>query len=144
MTQRPTGSRAIAWTVRAVPLPDGDRAADLWVDAAGRLVTEPVPDAQRLPGRYVAPGLVDAHAHPAVRWDAAGPLASSEAETLDVLAGWAASGVGLVRDTGSPGGSVLRLDLAAGLPRVQAAGGFWPRRGGTSRRCCPRGYRSRA
>ncbi len=110
--------------MRAVPLPDGDRADDLWVDAAGRLVTEPVPGAERLPGRYVAPGLVDAHAHPAVRWDAAGPAASSESETLDVLATWAESGVGLVRDTGSPGGSALRLDLAAGLPRVQAAGRF--------------------
>ena len=48
----------MSWCVRAVPLPDGDRPIDLWVDAAGCLVTEPVADAEPLPGRYVAPGLV--------------------------------------------------------------------------------------
>ncbi len=55
------------WSVRAVPLPDGDRPADLWIDATGCVSAGPVPDAEPLPGRYVAPGLVDAHAHPA--WD---------------------------------------------------------------------------
>jgi hypothetical protein len=44
------------WAVRAVQLPDGDRPVDLWVDAAGCLVGEPVPGAERLPGRYVVPG----------------------------------------------------------------------------------------
>jgi hypothetical protein len=109
------------WTVRAVPLPDGDRPADLWVDAAGCLVAEPVPDAEPLPGRYVAPGLVDAHAHPAV---GPGPAALGDVETLDVLAAWAAAGVCLVRDTGSPGGSVLSLGFGPGMPRLQAAGRF--------------------
>ena len=52
------------WSVRAVPLPDGDRPADLWIDAAGCVSPRPVPGAEPLPGRYVAPGLVDAHAHP--------------------------------------------------------------------------------
>ena len=55
------------WSVRAVPLPDGDRPADLWIDATGCVAAGPVPDAEPLPGRYVAPGLVDAHAHPARR-----------------------------------------------------------------------------
>jgi imidazolonepropionase-like amidohydrolase len=54
------------WSVRAVPLPGGDRPADLWIDATGCVSTGPVPDAEPLPGRYVAPGLVDAHAHPCV------------------------------------------------------------------------------
>ena len=112
------------WSVHAVPLPDGDRPVDLWVDAAGCLVSEPVPAADRLPGRYVIPGLVDAHAHPAVAGTAGGPVALSGAEALDALAGWAASGVCLVRDAGSPGGLVLQLDLAAGMPRLQAAGRF--------------------
>lgn len=97
---------------------------DLWVDAAGCLVTEPVPDAERLPGRYVVPGLVDAHAHPAVGWAAGMPVALDKSETLNVLAAWAACGVCLVRDTGSAGGSVLQLDLVSGMPRVQAAGRF--------------------
>ncbi len=109
------------WTVHAVPLPDGDRPADLWIDGAGCLVTEPVNGAEPLPGRYVAPGLVDAHAHPAV---GPGPVALGDAETLAELTAWAAAGVCLVRDTGSPGGSVLRLGPGPGLPRLQAAGRF--------------------
>jgi imidazolonepropionase-like amidohydrolase len=105
-------------------LPDGDQPVDLWVDAAGYLVREPLPEAERLPGRYVVPGLVDAHAHPAVGLEAGMPVALGGAEALNVLAAWAACGVGLVRDTGSPGGSVLHLDLVPGMPRLQAAGRF--------------------
>jgi imidazolonepropionase-like amidohydrolase len=114
----------MSWSVRAVPLPDGDRPVDLWVDTAGCLAAEPVPGAEVLPGRYVAPGLVDAHAHPAVAETAGGPTALGGAEALEVLAAWAASGVCLVRDAGSPGGLVLQLDLAPGMPRLQAAGRF--------------------
>lgn len=105
-------------------LPDGDRPVDLWVDAAGCLAAEPVPGAERLPGRYVVPGLVDAHAHPAVRWEAGMPVALDTSETMNVLAAWAACGLCLVRDTGSAGGSVLELDLVSGMPRLQAAGRF--------------------
>ena len=114
----------MSWAVRAVQLPDGDRPVELWVDAAGRLVTEPVTGAERLPGRYVVPGLVDAHAHPAVGREAGIPVALDGSETLNVLAAWAACGVCLVRDTGSAGGSVLQLDLVPGMPRLQAAGRF--------------------
>ncbi len=114
----------MSWAVRAVQLPDGDRPVDLWVDAAGCLAAEPVPGAERLPGRYVVPGLVDAHAHPAVRWEAGMPVALDTSETMNVLAAWAACGLCLVRDTGSAGGSVLELDLVSGMPRLQAAGRF--------------------
>src|SRR5215468_3816710 len=114
----------MSWAVHAVPLPDGDQPVELWVDAAGCLVTAPVTGAERLPGRYVVPGLVDAHAHPAVGREAGMPVALDGSETLDVLAAWAACGVGLVRDTGSAGGSVLQLDLVPGMPRLQAAGRF--------------------
>jgi imidazolonepropionase-like amidohydrolase len=114
----------MAWSVHAVPLPDGDRPADMWVDAAGCLASGPVPAAEPLPGRYVAPGLVDAHAHPTVAGTAGGPAALGGAEALEVLAAWAASGVCLVRDAGSPGGLALQLDLAPGMPRLQAAGRF--------------------
>ena len=114
----------MSWAVRAVPLPDGDRPVDLWVDATGCLATEPVPDSEPLPGRYVVPGLVDAHAHPAVGREAGMPVALDGPEALNVLAAWAASGVCLVRDTGSPGGLVLQLDLVPGMPRLQAAGRF--------------------
>ena len=36
----------MSWSVHAVPLPDGDRPADLWVDEAGCLTSEPVPAAE--------------------------------------------------------------------------------------------------
>jgi|SRR5271165_2156791 len=124
----------MSWSVRAVPSPDGDRLADLWVDAAGCLVTAPVADAERLPGRYVAPGLVDAHSHPAV---GSGPAALVHAETLEVLARWAGAGVCLVRDAGSPGGSVLGLELRPGMPRVQAAGRFLAPAGRYFPSACP-------
>jgi imidazolonepropionase-like amidohydrolase len=114
----------MSWAVRAVRLPDGDRPVDQWVDAAGCLVAEPVLGAEPLPGRYVLPGLVDAHAHPTAGWEAGIPVAVDGPKALTVLTEWAASGVCLVRDTGSPGGLVLELDLAPGLPRLQAAGRF--------------------
>jgi len=114
----------MSWSVSAVPLPDGDRPVDVWVDAAGFLADEPLADAERLPGRYVVPGLVDAHAHPAVAGGAAGPVALGGPEALSLLAEWAASGVCLVRDAGSPGGSALHLDLSPGMPRLRAAGRF--------------------
>ena len=114
----------MSWFVHAVPLPDGDRPVDLWVDRGGCLAAEPVAGAEQLPGRYVVPGLVDAHAHPTVAGTPGGPVAVDGAGALEVLAGWAASGVCLVRDAGSPGGSVLGLDLVPGMPRLQAAGRF--------------------
>jgi len=78
----------MSWAVRAVQLPDADRPVDLWVDAAGCLVREPIAGAERLPGRYVVPGLVDAHAHPAVGLEAGMPVALGRAETLKVRAAW--------------------------------------------------------
>jgi imidazolonepropionase-like amidohydrolase len=50
------------WHLRAVALPDGDEPVDWWI-ADGRLSAEPVDGARELPGGWVAPGLVDAHAH---------------------------------------------------------------------------------
>jgi imidazolonepropionase-like amidohydrolase len=50
------------WHLRAVALPDGDEPTEWWV-IGGRLSAEPVDDARELPGAFVAPGLVDAHAH---------------------------------------------------------------------------------
>jgi imidazolonepropionase-like amidohydrolase len=50
------------WHVRAVPIPDRREPVDWWV-ADGRLHAEPVEDAAELPGGWVTPGLVDAHAH---------------------------------------------------------------------------------
>ena len=114
----------MSWAVCAVQLPDSGHPVDLWVNDAGCLVTDPIAGAERLPGRYVVPGLADAHAHPAVGREAGMPVALSGSATINVLAAWADSGVCLVRDVGSPGGSVLKLDLVPGMPRLQAAGRF--------------------
>ena len=78
----------MSWFVHAVPLPDGDRPVDLWVDRGGCLVRGPVAGAEQLPGRYVVPGLVDAHAHPTVAGTPSGPVAVDGAAALpDVAAG---------------------------------------------------------
>jgi imidazolonepropionase-like amidohydrolase len=114
----------VSWFVDALPLPDGDQPADLWIDDAGRLAADPLTGAERLPGRYVLPGLVDAHAHPTAGWTPAGPAALAPAQALATLRAWAESGVCVVRDTGSPGGMALDLTPDPGLPRLQAAGRF--------------------
>lgn len=114
----------MSWTIHAVHLLNDDAAIDLWIDRSGRVTGEPQPDAEVLPGRYVLPGLVDAHAHPTVGADADGPVALDPAATLEVLAAWARAGVGAIRDAGSPGGMTLDLELEPGLPHIQAAGRF--------------------
>lgn len=114
----------VPWSVRAISLLGGDVPVDQWVDDAGCLVADPVPDAERLPGSYVLPGLVDAHAHPTIGWESDRPVALDAATALEVLAGWARSGLSVVRDAGSPGGLALTLEPARGLPRLQAAGRF--------------------
>ncbi len=65
LTERQTTRSAYtanAWHLRAVRLPDGDRPEDWWI-ADGQLVDHPVEGARDLPGGWVLPGLVDAHAH---------------------------------------------------------------------------------
>jgi imidazolonepropionase-like amidohydrolase len=48
--------------VRAAVLPDGLEPVDLWI-SDGRFVAGPLDDAVFVDGSFVAPGLVDAHAH---------------------------------------------------------------------------------
>ncbi len=113
----------MAWRVTAVRVPDGAAVEDLWVDDTGRL-SGPVDDAELLPGRFVAAGLVDAHSHPTVTATAAGPGPAAPADVRNRLAEWGRAGVALVRDVGSPGGMILDVAPEPGLPRVQAAGRF--------------------
>lgn len=114
----------MGWRITAVSLPDGDRPIDVWVDDAGRLADAPVPGAELLPGRFVVPGLVDSHAHPAIQGGSRGPVGRDVAGVVDVLSQWSAAGVGFVRDVGSPGGVTLDVQPAPGLPKVLAAGRF--------------------
>jgi imidazolonepropionase-like amidohydrolase len=112
------------WRVDAVELPHGDRPATWWVDRRGGRVDRPVADAEALPGRYVAWGLADAHAHPAVGWTAAGPAPRDAAAASAQLVAWARDGIALVRDVGSPGGVALDVLPEPGLPAMTSAGRF--------------------
>ncbi len=112
------------WRLPATVLPEGD-AIDLWI-ADGRLSTAPVDGAELLPGRFVLPGLVDAHAHLAL---APGP---GDDVTLDrVVASLRLNrdaGVLLVRDVGAPQSITLMLGVDPTLPRFQVAGRWLARK----------------
>jgi len=109
------------WAVRGVVLPYGRDAERWWVDASGSVRDRPVPGAEPLPGRFFLPGLVDAHAHPAV---AAGFRARDAGAARETLLAWARDGITAVRDVGSPAGVTLSVGSAPGMPAVQAAGRF--------------------
>jgi hypothetical protein len=77
-------------------LPFGDRTRSWWVDESGMVHDEPIGDAEVLPGRYVLPGLVHAHAHPAVTGGPDGPVALDAEGTRATLVASAETGVTLV------------------------------------------------
>ncbi|MFN8224413.1 MAG: amidohydrolase family protein [Gaiellales bacterium] len=107
--------------IDAIPLPFGEAAESLWV-VDGWLTSAAVDGAVPLPGRFVAPGLVDAHAHLTIdmsggrlRWGDRSELASRNAESQ------LAAGVTVIRDVGLvPDGAVDHLSE----PAVISAGGL--------------------
>lgn len=113
-----------SWAVQGVELPFGDQLKDWWIDRFGSWSEEPIRGAEKLPGRFVLSGLVDAHSHPAVGNSPSGPVALDLERTRANLMGWAETGITLIRDVGSPGGLTLTLPAADGLPTVVAAGRF--------------------
>jgi imidazolonepropionase-like amidohydrolase len=114
----------MAWAVHGVDLPNGDEPLSWWIDGSGAVHDRPVADAELLPGRFVLPGLADAHAHPAIGSGPGGlvPLDASTARAN--LTAWARAGITLVRDVGSAGGLTLQLTPGPGMPTLQAAGRF--------------------
>ena len=97
--------------VRGTEVPAG---ADVeWFVRAGVLTTTPVPEAEPLPGRYVAVGLVDAHCHLTLRGTDAGPVQASPAEVRAVVERMQQDGVLALRDTGAPDQSVVELSRDA-------------------------------
>ncbi len=110
--------------MRGIQLPFGNEAAAWWIDASGAVHDRPIADAELLPGGFVLPGLVDAHAHPAVGPGPAGLAALDPSAARANLLAWAQTGITLVRDVGSRGGLTLELGSGPGLPVVQAAGRF--------------------
>jgi imidazolonepropionase-like amidohydrolase len=116
------------WSLPRTLLPDGDERP-LWI--VGESISEQkVSRAEVLPGRFTAPGLVDAHFHIALSSDHR-PLGMDAA--LEKLRPLRDQGVLLIRDMGAPASLTLRLPDDPGLPRVLASGrqlavdgGFFP------------------
>jgi imidazolonepropionase-like amidohydrolase len=97
------------WRVRGIRLPDGTEV-DAGVDAAGNWTAEPPAGAEPLPGRYVLPGLVDAHCHLSLAVGPGGaPVAVPAATMRANLSAARAAGITAIRDVGSPGSISLEL-----------------------------------
>jgi imidazolonepropionase-like amidohydrolase len=96
------------WRVRGTLLPDGSQVEG-GITAGGAWTTAPPADAEPLPGRFVLPGLVDAHCHLSLGQAGGGPVALDVEAAAANLAAARAAGVTVVRDTGSPGSVTLRL-----------------------------------
>ncbi|MGH3377216.1 MAG: amidohydrolase family protein [Actinoallomurus sp.] len=110
--------------VNAVLLPAGDSFVG-GIGPEGRWAPEPPAGAERLPGRYVLPGLVDAHCHLSVGRDAdGGPAPLTVEETRANLAAAGAAGITVIRDVGSPGSITLTLPAGGEGVRLLASGRF--------------------
>lgn len=113
-----------SWRVHAILLPDGD-PLDGGITAQGRWASTLSADAGRLPGRFVLPGLVDAHCHLSVgRGVDGGPAALNLQDAQANLAAARAAGVTVVRDTGSPASITLDLLTSGDGVGLLACGRF--------------------
>ena len=81
-------------------LPFGDEPVSSWIDGSGAIHDRPVADADPLPGRFVLPGLADAHAHPAIGSGPGGPVPLDATAARSNLTAWAHTGIALVREVG--------------------------------------------
>jgi imidazolonepropionase-like amidohydrolase len=103
-------------------LPEGE-PVEAGITGTGRWTTRPEAGAERLPGRFVLPGLVDAHCHLSVAAGPDGWPVPLDAEAARAnLARARAAGVTAIRDTGSP--ASVTLDLLASEPDLVACGRF--------------------
>ncbi|MFI0483639.1 amidohydrolase family protein [Actinomadura sp. 9N215] len=113
-----------SWTFEGLFLPEG-RAGATGIDDRGRWAPAPPDGGERIPGRFLLPGLVDAHCHLTVGSGADGrprPLTFGEARAN--LRTAREAGITVVRDLGSPGSMALRLlDEADGVNLI-ACGRF--------------------
>ena len=121
MTKKPAPT---AWRVRASLLPDGDRV-DAGITERGQWTLRPAAGAADLPGRFILPGLVDAHCHLSVGQTETGAPAALEPEAVRAnLKNAHRAGITAIRDTGSPGSLTLRVLATGAGPGLQACGRF--------------------
>jgi imidazolonepropionase-like amidohydrolase len=110
--------------VNAVLLPDGD-PVDAGITAQGRWTSPPLAGAEELPGRFVLPGLADAHCHLSVGSGMdGGPAALNVQDARANLAANRAAGITVIRDTGSPDSVTLELSASGDGVRLLACGRF--------------------
>lgn len=110
-----------ALRLHATVLPDGSERRDVFV-RDGVVTSAPVDGAEPVPGRYVLPGLVDAHAHLTIDMSGTGlPVASDDLVAANLRAQRDA-GVLLVRDIGRVRDSALVV--SDDEPDVVQAGRF--------------------
>lgn len=105
-------------------MPYNSGPGEWWIDDGGNVSASPLVDAEKLPGKHVLLGLVDAHAHASVARGTSGPVPLDPAGALTNLDAWRAAGISIVRDLGAPGSVTLSLSVPRGFPRVEAAGRF--------------------
>jgi imidazolonepropionase-like amidohydrolase len=105
-------------------LPDGD-LVDAGITEQGQWTWRPPAAAEDLPGRFVLPGLVDAHCHLSVGQTGSGAPVALEPEAAAAnLRNAHRAGVTAIRDTGSPGSLTLRVLATGAGTGLQACGRF--------------------
>lgn len=119
--------------VRAVPIADeGTEPVDFWVTPDGKVSAAEIDGAVTIQGRFVAPGLVDAHVHLTIDWEQRRPE-DEASRVLTHAEEHARSGVLAVRDAGYvPAFGLDGLKFPRGLVIQQSGwmvtppGRFWP------------------
>jgi imidazolonepropionase-like amidohydrolase len=98
---------------------------DAGITEQGQWTWRPAAGAEDLPGRFVLPGLVDAHCHLSVGQTGSGAPVALEPEAVRAnLRNAHGAGITAIRDTGSPGSLTLRLIATGAGTGLQACGRF--------------------
>ena len=98
---------------------------DAGITERGQWTLRPASGAQALPGRFILPGLVDAHCHLSVGQTGSGAPVALEPEAVRAnLRNAHRAGITAIRDTGSPGSLTLRVLATGAGTGLQACGRF--------------------
>jgi imidazolonepropionase-like amidohydrolase len=116
------------WRFEGIRLPEGEAEA-LWV-GDGTLSRSALDGTEPLPGRFVLPGLVDAHAHPTIDTAGRGARWGSAMLVETNLEENAFAGELLIREIGAVGERWSLEGVGERLPRMQRAGRFMAPAGG--------------